>query len=397
MKSIHKNIAIAYLLTFCKNSWFWLGIWVFYYLRFTNYAGIGIIETVLITTMTLTEIPTGAIADLFGKRKTLFLSFLLQAIGVLWMALTPNFSGLVLSVFVMGIGGTFYSGTLEALVYDTLKQNNRESSYDRTISVISSIQLIAPAICGIIGGFLYIISPSLPFFATAAFYFLGIVGTLFLAEPVIDTEKFSLVNYINQTKQGIKQLTKTINIKNQTILLLSIGVIGVILDEMLYSFLGVEFGLKAESIGVAWAIIFLISAMAVQTTPIIRKSLGDKKAVILTGGVISLTLIISPILGLTLGVVSILFSSTFLAILTNLTSIIINKNTESKYRATTLSTFNMIKNIPYVLTAYFIGSLSDSISAKNSAFVLGIILIFFLIFQKFKIKTKTEKWGFDKF
>lgn len=390
MKSVHKNIAIAYLLTFCKNSWFWLGIWVFYYLRFTNYAGIGIIETVLIVTMTLTEIPTGAVADLFGKRKTLFLSFLLQAVGALWMALTPNFSGLALSVFVMGVGGTLYSGTLEALVYDTLKQNNHESNYDRTISVMSSIQLIAPAICGIIGGFLYVVSPSLPFFANAAFYFLGIVGTLFLVEPLVDTEKFSWGNYIYQTKQGIKQLTKTINIRNQTFLLLSIGVIGVILDEMLYSFLGVEFGLKAESIGIVWAIIFLISAVAVQTTPLIHRSLGNKKAVIFAGSVIALTLIVSPILGLVLGVLSILFSSTFLAILTNLTSIIINKNTESKYRATTLSTFNMIKNIPYVLSAYFIGFLSDSISAKNSAFVLGVILIFFLAFQMLTVKLNSQ-------
>ena len=56
MKSVHKNIAISYILTFCKNSWFWLGIWVFYYLRFTNYAGIGIIETLLIVTITLTMV-----------------------------------------------------------------------------------------------------------------------------------------------------------------------------------------------------------------------------------------------------------------------------------------------------------------------------------------------------
>lgn len=386
MKNVQKNIVLAYILTFCKNSWFWLGIWVFYYLQFTNYAGIGIIETVLIVAMTLAEIPTGAVADLFGKRKTLFLSFFLQAIGVLWMAMTSNFSGLALSVFIMGVGGALYSGTLEALVYDTLKQNKLESAYDRTISIISSIKLIAPAVCGVIGGFLYIKSSSLPFFVSAIFYFIGIVATLFLVEPLIDTEKFSWLNYINQTKQGIKQLTKTINIRNQTILLLSIGVIGVILDEMLYSFLGVEFGLKAELIGVVWAVIFLISAIAVQSTPFVRKSLGDKKAVVLTGGVIALTLIISPILGLMLGVVSILLSSTFLAILMNLSSIIINKNTESKYRATTLSTFNMIKNIPYVLSAYFIGSLSDSISAKNSALVLGLILIFFLLIQILKVK-----------
>lgn len=386
-----RNIFLAYLLVFCKNSWFWLGIWVFYYLRFTNYAGIGLIETVLITTMTLTEIPTGAIADLFGKKKTLLLSFFLQATGALWMAMTPNFSGLAFSVFVMGVGGTLYSGTLEALVYDTLKQNERESAYDRVVSIMSSIQLIAPAICGALGGFLYVISPRLPFLANASFYIIGMIASLLLVEPIIDTVKFSWENYFNQTKQGIKQLTQTISIRNQTLLLLSIGVIGVIVDEMLYSFLGVEFGLKAESIGIVWAIIFLISAAAVQATPFIRKFLGNKKAVIITGGVIALTLIASPILGFTLGVVSILVSSTFLAILANLTSIVINKNTESKFRATTLSTFNMFKNIPYVLCAYFIGSLSDTISAKNTAFVLGFILFFFLIFQMVMIKPNNRE------
>ena len=68
-----RNIVLAYILGYLKQSWFWLGIWVFYYLRFTNYAGIGIIESVMILTMTVGEIPTGAIADLLGKKKRPYL------------------------------------------------------------------------------------------------------------------------------------------------------------------------------------------------------------------------------------------------------------------------------------------------------------------------------------
>jgi MFS family permease len=83
---VKNNITIAYVLTFAKNTWFWLGIWIFYYLRFTNYAGIGLIETVLIVTTTLTEIPTGAVADLLGKKKTLVIAFLLEAVGAYMMA-----------------------------------------------------------------------------------------------------------------------------------------------------------------------------------------------------------------------------------------------------------------------------------------------------------------------
>ena len=50
--------------------------------------------------------------------------------------------------------------------------------------------------CGVVGGFLYVISPQLPFFANAAFYFIGLIGSLFLIEPLIDTVKFSLKNYL---------------------------------------------------------------------------------------------------------------------------------------------------------------------------------------------------------
>jgi len=63
--------------------------------------------------------------------------------------------------------------------------------------------------------------------------------------------------------------------------------------------------------------------------------------------------------------------------------VLINKNTKSKYRATTISTFNMIKNIPYLLFAYLIGSLSGTISARYTALVLGLLLLFLLALQCF--------------
>ena len=77
-----RNIYLAYFLAAMKHSWFFLGIWVFYYLQFTDYAGIGLLETIMIGTTTLGEIPTGAVADLFGKKKTLVLSFFLEAVYV---------------------------------------------------------------------------------------------------------------------------------------------------------------------------------------------------------------------------------------------------------------------------------------------------------------------------
>jgi len=383
---MNKNIFLSYLLVFFKNSWFWLGVWVFYYLRYTNYAGIGIIETVLIITMTMAEIPTGAIADLIGKKKTLFFSFLIQAIGNVMFGLSSSFIFLVFSVFVSAIGAALFSGTLEALVYDTLKQDNQQAKYDKKIANINTIQLIAPAICGALGGLMYMANPRLPFFASGVFYLLGCVVTIFLTEPIIDTIRFSASNYVLQIKQGFKQLTKTNDITNQTILLLSIGVIVVIIDEMLNSFLGVEFGLKAGSMGILWAVIYVVSALASQTIPLLNKRLGQNNTILFSGGIIAITMLLSPLLGLVFGGLSLLVRSSSQSIYWGLTSIAINNNTESKYRATTISTFNMIRNIPYVLCAFFIGTLSDKYSAKGIAFFLGALLLLFLIIQLLRSK-----------
>jgi len=389
--AINRNIPLSYVLAFSKTTWFWLGIWIFYYLRYTNYAGIGIIETVLIVTLTLAEIPTGAVADLIGKKKTLIIAFLLETIGSFMMATAPNFQILLLSVFVMCVGGAFYSGTIDALVFDTLKQNGKEDEYGKKISNINSIQLFAPALCGVLGGFMYKISPNLPFFANTAGYFLGLITALFLIEPSIDTEKFSFKNFIFQTKQGVRELFKNYEIKKQTILLLTIGFVVVIASEMLDSFLAVEYGFKAEQLGILWSGIFLISAFASQLTPLIKKIFKRNIAIVFVGIFIAITFLISPILGLILGGLSLILRVSFEGIFENLASITINNNTESKYRATTISTFNMIKNVPYLLSAYFIGSLSDKFSAKNTALVIGIVLTIFIITQVLLSKKRYQE------
>jgi len=384
---LKRNIHIAYILAFSKNTWFWLGIWVFYYLRFTNYAGIGLIETTLILTMTLAEIPTGAIADLFGKKKTLILAFLLEAIGGFIMATTTSFSGLVFSVFVMCLGGAFYSGTIDALVFDTLKQHGKQDSYDKKISNINTISLITPAICSILGGFMYTQNPTYPFFANAIGYLIGFMASFFLIEPTVDTDKFSFSNFLSQTKEGLNELFKTVDIKKQTIFLLLIGFFVVISSEMLDGFLALEFGFTEPQQGILWSFIYIISALASQLTPLIRHKLKGNLSIVFIGITICISFLISPYVGLIIGGISLVVRTSLGSIFNNLASITTNSNTQSKYRATTISTFNMIKNMPYVLTAFIIGSASDQFSAKNIAFLLGIILAFFLLFPNSKSKT----------
>jgi MFS family permease len=387
-----RNIRLAYALCILRNTWFWLWVWVFYYLLYTNYAGIGLIETGLFLTITLLEIPTGAIADLLGKKPTLILSFLMHTIGAFITAFAPNYPTLLFSILILGIGGSLFSGTFEALIYDSLKQEKQEEKYHKIIANMTTLRLVTPAVCGLIGGFLYAISPNLPFIANAITYGIGFVLSFFLIEPLIDTEKFSLKSFIKQTKEGIRELTKTTTIREQTFLLLSIAVIVVIGDEMLNSFLGVEFGFTATQLGILWAIIYVFSGIASQFSSNISHTFKGNKGAILIGCVYAITLVISPVVGLVFGALSLLVRTSVQAIFMNISSVIINNNTESRYRATTLSTFNMFTNIPYMLTAYGVGVLADMYSAKIVGFGLGVVIVILLMLHTMS-KKKNQRSG----
>ena len=82
-----------------------------------------------------------------------------------------------------------------------------------------------------------------------------------------------------------------------------------------------------------------------------------------------------------LGVLTILVRNILDPILSNIISAKLNRNIDSKYRATSLSTFAMIKGIPYALTIYFIASLTDIYPSQYIAAVFGLILFIFLIYN----------------
>lgn len=374
-----KNIPLAYVLNVLNFSWFWLGTWVLYYLKFTDYAGIGLIEVFMIVAATTSEIPTGALADLIGKKKTLLLSFLVSGIGSLIMGFAPNLLWLIISVIFLAIGASLYSGTMEALVYDTLKENNLENKFSKINANLAAHQLITFSISSILGGIMYNINPGLPYLALGILFALAAILCFFLVEPKIDTVIFNWHNYKKQIFMGVHQLFRAPEITKQTISLLSIGIFTLIAYEVLNDVLLVEYGFSANELGLIAALINIAVAGIVQLSPILISKIGNHPTFLLTGIIISLSFVLSPFVTLFAGGLMVLLRRGAQAILDNSTSALINSSTESKYRATTISTFELIKKTPYVFTAFFIGKLMDTYSAKNFALLLGILMIILLV------------------
>lgn len=386
---MQRNILVCYILTFLRFSWFWLGIWVFYYLRFTNYAGIGLLESYQVIAISASQVPTGAIADIFGKRITLTFSFIFLTIGMAFFAFSPSVFWLLFAVVIAGIGGTLFSGTTDALLYDSLKEMKKEEKFGAVISRMTSISLLAPAVCGIIGGFLYTLHPNFPYIAQGICCAIGAIVTLWLYEPKIkEQSSLSFDTFFQQTKYGFYELFKNTQIIKQTILLFSIGTVSVICFEMLNDFLAVEFTFKPTQLALLWSIFYVICALISHATPLLGKYISYKNQAILIGFLMAITLIVSPIGGIIVGGLSILFRASLQTLFNNVSSVLINQHVDPKYRTTTLSTFSLVQSLPYVFTAFLLGSLADTFSAIRIAFFLGLILLTFMAIQKLILLNK---------
>ena len=104
---------------------------------------IGIAETVFHITSLIFEIPSGALADVFGRKKMLIVSTIMRMIGNIIMIFSFNLITVCLSIAFHALSYNFSSGSGDALAYDSLKRCKIESEFEK----YESNQLVIYRLC----------------------------------------------------------------------------------------------------------------------------------------------------------------------------------------------------------------------------------------------------------
>lgn len=96
---------------------------------------IGILESIFHVVSMCFEIPSGAVADAFGRKRTMAASEVLMILSILGMLCSDTFWSVAAAIGISALSYNMASGTREALAYDTLKENGQEQEYDRFASM----------------------------------------------------------------------------------------------------------------------------------------------------------------------------------------------------------------------------------------------------------------------
>ena len=153
---------------------------------------IGLLEGVFHVTSLIMETPTGAVADILGRKTSRIIGTVLAAVSSFIMIISSGFWGFAAGFVVTALSYNFESGANEALVYDSLLLEGRESIYmkiaGRTEVVFQTTGIAALIIGGAVGGIKYEWAYYLAIMLSGA----SLVVGLFFREPKLEEQRKKL-------------------------------------------------------------------------------------------------------------------------------------------------------------------------------------------------------------
>ncbi len=134
---------------------FMIPVWIAFLQSRLSVTEVSIYLAVGFVTQLLLELPTGALADLIGRKFTIVLAYTADAIQYLLFAFAITFPQFLILSVISGLAEALRSGSLEAIVYDSLKQDKKEKTFTSIMAKQGLRFQIGLMVSTFLGGFLY--------------------------------------------------------------------------------------------------------------------------------------------------------------------------------------------------------------------------------------------------
>jgi MFS family permease len=158
-----------------------------------NLFQVNLVNVVFMMTLFLMEIPTGAIADTWGRKASFVLACLVMSLGMYLYYVAETFMGFTLAETVAAIGLTCYSGAFQAWLIDTLHHHGMPVVPPRVFVRAAQTRQLANITGAVAGAYCADKNLALPWLL-AAIAFLGtaLLAMLVMKEPYFERSTRSM-------------------------------------------------------------------------------------------------------------------------------------------------------------------------------------------------------------
>jgi len=238
---------------------FMIPVWIAFLQDRISISQISIYVAVTFATQLILELPTGALADLIGRKRTIVLAYFVDAVQYLLFAFAITFPQYIMLAVISGLGEALRSGSLEALVYDSLKQDRDEGLFTKVMAKQGLRFQIGLMVSTFLGGFLYTFWQPLPFVLTGLLLLGSTIFSMYFVEPLIDSEKFGMRNYLRQIKWGAIEAFKTQKHRLISLYYIAVGSISWMCAIYFNDYILIDLGFDASTRGVIASVLRLIN------------------------------------------------------------------------------------------------------------------------------------------
>ncbi len=335
------------------------------------------------------EVPTGVMADRIGHRKSVILGSVFALLVAIMYLVMPNVYGFYIAMVFAGLSESLYSGSNEALLFDSLKTTDRNSYKKQFAHVLSNGTLafsIGTAIVGL----------SLGLWNSSIYFTLLVIAAIIKAVNVavslklVDPDSHEQLNPADskmwQTfKDSMSVVSKDSTLKNLTyskVLTLTAQYVmfGV------YAAYFLEGGVSAYWIGFALTLGSLLNGLLMRYVHLLERYLALDKVILyfnlaMAATYLAFATVSSPVLLVALFV---LLQGQF-NLQNPIVSDYINERVDSNIRATVLSGISLIRQIGNVTSKVLLGlavagvGITGMIKIQAAYMFFGSLITFWLL------------------
>ncbi|GAA3198434.1 MFS transporter [Lentilactobacillus kefiri] len=376
------NISKGYTYSFL--SWFGItSLWVMYLqTKGLSLVEIGLCESIFHIASFLFEVPSGVLADRLTYKFDLILGRLAAILSAVIILFGQTFWMFALGFVINALSYNMQSGTLEALLYDSLIKDKSTKQYPKVISRINVIIEFANTLGVVIAGFLVHWHFELTYVIGIVVGLMGLITVLLFKEPVIKkrpTEKQTSVKSIVVNSYRIMKHNH--QLRN---LMLFDALYATVCTSYFFYFqtLMENEHFSGWMISVLMVVSALINIVGIQLTPFIQKTFSKRELIITLSLSLACLLMLTWLAWLPLLIVMFLISQLLPSLIDPIFSSYYNEMINSEERATLLSVASVLFSAVMVIAFPLFGWLIQ-INGFSFAFgLVGCVLVVVLIVMR---------------
>lgn len=318
---------------------------------------IGFAECIFHIASMIFEIPSGAIADVFGRKKVIVASRIAIVLHSLMMITVNSFSLLAVAMVVAALSYNLASGTREALAYDSLKQSNMEEKYDKFAANDLTVYSFTSSLSTLLAGVAIYLGYALAYMIDIVIGIISVVIAFSLQEVETDLQKETKIKqrFVTVAKESIRFIKE--NKKMRVIILVNnvIGAVSVLILFFLQAKLP-KMGLNNMILGPTLFGMGLGSTIGAKASEVFKKN-NYRKSVVFSAICTMIafsTVFIPNIIVVVLGGFIGAFVDNYLEVLTDIK---LNNMIESDQRATLISINSFVFSIIMIVLSPIFGTI----------------------------------------